>query len=141
MEEVKNKNEYEERMKKWKKEKDEINKQLKKKDYVLTVYQKGDEMLSDGDSERQVLIKRGWVVCSLEEIPEYIEYMKKSFWVHEEGLSEEEIENYPYEKKKWGRNYDLVIEPLSKELEESYLDGVERGFFESQRMIRDHDLN
>ena len=48
---------------------------------------------------------------------------------------------HPIEKKRWRRNYDLVIEPLSKELEESYLDGVERGFFESQRMIRDHDLN
>jgi hypothetical protein len=67
--------------------------------------------------------------------------MKKSFWEHEEGLSEEEIENYPFEKKRWGRNYNIVIEPLSKELEESYLDGVERGFFESQRLIRDHELD
>jgi hypothetical protein len=133
--------EFDKRFKKWKKEKDEINKQLKKKDYVLTVYQKGDEMLSNGDSERQVLIQRSWVVCSLEEIPEYIEYMKKPFWEVPDGLSEKEIKNYPYEKKKWGRHYNLVIEPLSKELEESYLDGVEKGFFESQRMIRDHDLN
>ena len=96
-------------------------------------------LLSNGDQERQVLTRRYWVVCSLEEIPEYIEYMKKSFWEHEEGLSEEEIENYPFEKKRWGRHYDLVIEPLSKELEESYLDGVEKGFFESWRLIRDHD--
>ena len=140
MEEVKNKNEYEERMKKWKKEKDEINKQLKKKDYVLTVYQKGDEMLSDGDSERQVLIQRSWVVCSLEEIPEYIEYMKKPFWIYEKGLSKKEIKNYPFEKKKWGIYYDLVIEPLSEELEKSYLSGSKEGFFETQRMIRDEDM-
>ena len=123
------------------KQRDEINERLKKKDYVLTVYQTGDVVLSNGDQERQVLTRRYWVVCSLEEIPEYIEYMKKSFWECEEGLTKKEIKNYSFEKKKWGRNYDLVIEPLSKELEESYLDGVEKGFFESQRMIRDDDLN
>ncbi len=133
--------ELEKRHKKWKKETGEIKEQLKKKDYVLTVHQTGDKMLSNGDQERQVLTRMYWVVCSLEEIPEYIEYMKKSFWEHEEGLSEEEIENYPFEKKRWGRNYNIVIEPLSKELEESYLDGVERGFFESQRLIRDHELD
>jgi hypothetical protein len=133
--------ELEKRHKKWKKETGEIKEQLKKKDYVLTVHQTGDVLLSNGDRERQVLTRRYWVVCSLEEIPEYIEYMKKSFWEHEEGLSEEEIENYPFEKKRWGRNYNIVIEPLSKELEESYLDGVERGFFESQRLIRDHELD
>jgi hypothetical protein len=133
--------EFEKRYKKWKKETDGINERLKKKDYVLTVYQTGDVVLSNGDQERQVLTRRYWVVCSLEEIPEYIEYMKKSFWECEEGLTKKEIKNYSFEKKKWGRNYDLVIEPLSKELEESYLDGVEKGFFESQRMIRDDDLN
>ena len=137
MEEVKNKNEYEERMKKWKKEKDEINKQLKKKDYVLTVYQKGDEMLSDGDSERQVLIKRGWVVCSLEEIPEYINGMKKPYWEHDKGLSEEEMENYPFDKKRWGRTTNIIIEPPSEELEKSYLGASKKGFFKDWRMIRD----
>ena len=138
---TKGKKELLKRYKKWTKRTGEIKERLKKKDYVLTVHQKGDVLLSNGDQERQVLTRRYWVVCSLEEIPEYIEYMKKSFWEHEEGLSEEEIENYPFEKKRWGRHYDLVIEPLSKELEESYLDGVERGFFESQRLIRDHELN
>ena len=139
MEEVKNKNDYKEKMKEWEKEKDEINKQLKKKDYVLTVYQKGDEMLSDGDSERQVLIQRSWVVCSLEEIPEYIEYMKKPFWEVPNGLSKKEIKNYPFEKKKWGRHYNVIIEPLSEEMEKSYLDGSKEGFFESWRLIRDDD--
>ena len=138
---VKNKKDYEEIRKEYRKETEETNERLKKKDYVLTVHQTGDVLLSNGDRERQVLTRRYWVVCSLEEIPEYIEYMKKSFWEHEEGLSEEEIENYPFEKKRWGRNYNIVIEPLSKELEESYLDGVERGFFESQRLIRDHELD
>ena len=116
-----------------------IEEQLKKKDYILTVYQTGDKDMSLGDYERQINPRRFYVVCSLEEIPEYIKYMKQSFWTHEEGLSKKEIKNYPFEKKRWGRNYNLVIEPLSKELEESYLDGVEKGFFESWRLIRDHD--
>ena len=140
MEEVKNKNEYEERMKEFEKEMDEINKQLKKKDYVLTVYQTGHKLMSGGDHERQVFPRRSWVVCSLEEIPEYIEYMKKPFWEVPNGLSKKEIKNYPYEKKKWGRHYNLVIEPLSEEMEKSYLDGSKEGFFETQRMIRDEDL-
>ena len=58
------------------KQMDEINKQLKKKDYVLTVYQTGDEMMSMGDFERQVIPNKFYVVCSLEEIPDYIKWMK-----------------------------------------------------------------
>jgi hypothetical protein len=139
MEEVKNLNDNEERMKKWKKEKDVINEQLKKKDYVLTVFMTGDEMLSGGDHERQINPRRCYEVCSLEEIPEYIEYMKQPFWIPEEGLSKKEIKNYPYEKKKWGRYSNVIIEPLSEEMEKSYLDGSKKGFFESWRLIRDDD--
>ena len=143
MEEVKNKNDYKEKMKEWKKEEekqmDEINKQLKKKDYVLTVFQTGDKGMSSGDHERQVFPRRSWVVCSLEEIPEYISYMKKPFWEVPNGLSKKEIKNYPFEKKKWGRHYNVIIEPLSEEMEKSYLDGSKEGFFESWRLIRDDD--
>ena len=135
MEEVKNKNEYEERMKKWKKEKDEINKQLKKKDYVLTVYQTGDTMMSNGDHERQVFPNRFYVVCSLEEIPNYIKKMKTSFWYPPKGLSEKEKKDYPFEKKKWGRYLDVVIEPFSKDMEENYLNGSKEGFFERWREV------
>ena len=120
------------------KQMDEINKRLKKKDYVLTVYQTGDKMMSNGNRERQVHPRRFYVVCSLEEIPEYINYMKQPFWEHEEGLSEKEIKNYPYEKKKWGRYWNVVIEPLSEEMEKSYLSGSKDGFFESWRIIRDN---
>ena len=131
--------EFDKRFKKWKKKTDGIEEQLKKKDYVLTVYQTGDEMLSDGDQERQVLTRRYWVVCSLEEIPEYIKYMKQPFWEHESSLSKKEIKNYPDDQKRWGRYYDLVIEPLSKDMEENYLSGSKGGFFKTWRMIRDDD--
>ena len=119
---------------------DEIDEQLKKKDYVLTVYQIVERMLSHGDPERQVKTNRFYVVCSLEEIPEYIEYMKKPFWEVPNCLSKKEIKNYPYEKKKWGRYWNVVIEPLSEEMEKSYLSGSKEGFFESWRMIRDSEV-
>ena len=114
MEEVKNKNDYKEKMKEWEKEKDEINKQLKKKDYVLTVYQTGDKGMSSGDHERQVFPNRSWVVCSLEEIPEYISYMKKPLWEVPNGLSKKEIKNYPFEKKVFFELKQIVGLPIPK---------------------------
>jgi hypothetical protein len=118
---------------------DEINERLKKKDYILTVYQTGDKELSDGDQKRQVQTSRFYVVCSLEEIPEYIKYMKQPFWGHEEGLSKKEIKNYPYEKKKWGRYWNVIIEPLSEEMEKDYLSGIKDGFFRTWRRIHKRD--
>ena len=118
---------------------DEIYERLKKKDYVLTVCQTGDFGMSNGDHEREVTTRRFWVVCSLEEIPEYIKYMKQPFWGCPKGLSKKEIKNYPFEKKKWGRYWNVVIEPLSEELEKNYLSGSKDGFFESWRRIHQRD--
>ena len=138
-EKVKNRKDFDERFERWKKKTYEINERLKKKDYVLTVYQTGDTILSHGKPERQVFPRRFFVVCSLEEIPEYIEYMKKPFWEHEEGLSKKEIKNYPFEKKKWGKYRDVVIEPLSEEMEKSYLSASKEGFFETWRMFHQEE--
>ena len=135
----KNKKDFEEIRKEEVKQRDEIDERLKKKDYVLTVYQTGHKGISLGDYEREVDTRRFYAVCSLEEIPEYIEYMKKPFWEVPDGLSEKEIKNYPYEKKKWGRYWNVVIEPLSEEMEKSYLSGSKEGFFKSWRTIRDGD--
>ena len=132
---VKNMKDYEELMKEYDKETDEINEQLKKKDYVLTVYQTGDELMSLGDHKRQVFPNKFYVVCSLEEIPEYINYMKEPFWSCEKGLSKKEIKNYPFEKKKWGRYWNVRIEPLSEEMEKNYLSASKEGFFETWRRI------
>ncbi len=119
----------------------EIKERLKKKDYVLTVYQTGDFGMSNGNHEREVTSRRFWVVCSLEEIPEYIKYMKQPFWEHESSLSQKEIKNYPSEKKRWGRYWNVVIEPLSEELEKNYLSGSKDGFFESWRRIHQRELD
>ena len=136
---VKNKKDYEEIRKEDRQETEETNERLKKKDYVLTVYQTGDEMMSRGEYEREVDTRRFYAVCSLEEIPEYIEYMKKPFWTHEEGLSKKEIKNYPHEKKKWGKYWNVIIEPLSEELEKNYLSASKEGFFETWRMFHQEE--
>ena len=132
---VKNTKDYEEIRKEYRKENDEIDERLKRKDYVLTVYQTGDEMMSRGEYERQVDTRRFFAVCSLEEIPNYIKKMKTSFWYPPEGLSEKEKKDYPFEKKKWGRYLDVVIEPFSKDMEENYLNGSKEGFFERWREV------
>jgi hypothetical protein len=96
------KKEYKERMKEWKKEQVILRKQLRKKDYILTVHQTGDEFMSGYDYENQVVCRRFYAVCSLLEIQDYIERMKQGFWEPtEKGLSKKELDNYPHEKKKW----------------------------------------
>ena len=85
---VMNKKEFEKLDKKYDKEIDEIDEWLKKKDYILTVYQTGDKNMSLGDYEREVTPNRFYVVCSLEEIPEYIQYMKQPFWGCPKGFIE-----------------------------------------------------
>ena len=119
---------------------EEIKERLKKKDYILTVYQTGHKGMSSGDIKRQIDVRRYWVVCSLEEIPDYIKSMKQPFWTHEEGLSKKEIDNYSFEKKKWGIYSNVIIEPLSEELEKNYLSSSKDGFFKNWRMFRDTDL-
>ena len=126
---IKNKMDYKERLK----QSNEIDERLKKKEYVLTVYQSGHHMMSCGEYERQVTPRRFWVNCSLEEIPEYIKLMKQPFWACPKGLTKKEIKNYPYENKKWGIYTNVVIEPFSEELEKSYLSASKKGFFESRR--------
>ena len=132
---VKKKQEYKDYIKEVRKENEEVNERLKKKDYILTVYQKGDKMMSGGEYERQLELRRFFAVCSLEEIPDYIKWMKEPFWGCPKGLSKKEIKNYPFKKKKWGQYYDLVIEPLSEEMEKNYIGASKEGFFESHRMI------
>ena len=137
---VKNKKDYEEIRKEYHKQIDEINERLKKKDYILTVYQIGDKLMSGGDYEKQMRKYKFYVPCSLEEIPNYIKWMKEPFWIPEEkGLSKKEIKNYPFEKKKWGRYWNVRIEPLSEEMEKNYLSASKEGFFETWRRIHQRD--
>ena len=126
----------------WEKRIDEqnkrIDKNLKRKDYVLTVYQTGDEGMSSGDRSRQVELRRFYVPVSLEEIPEYIQFMKEPFWLSPKDMTEKEKKKVPYKDKKWGKYSNIVIEPLSKELEENYLDGSKKGWFEHYRNCKEN---
>ena len=54
---VKNKKDNKEIEKKDIKQIDEIDEQLKKKDYILTVHQTGDEMMSLGELENQICMR------------------------------------------------------------------------------------
>ena len=50
------------------KELEERQIRVKKKDYIVTLYERGCNILSDGDCERQIFPNKCYVVCSLEEI-------------------------------------------------------------------------
>jgi|TARA_Y100000294_G_scaffold23399_1_gene19908 hypothetical protein len=128
-----------ERMKKLKKE---IEVELDKKDYLLTVVQTGDSVMSGGDHARQVVPRRYYTHASLREIPQVISNMTRPFWQSKSNSLKDDLSNadeIDFEDKLWGINTRLVIEPLSKELEESYLDGSKKGFFETHRIMLAHE--
>jgi hypothetical protein len=123
-------------------QRDEIRKNLKEKNYLITAYLEGDMYCSFGDPNRMVGSRRYYAVVSLEEIPDYIKRLNQPFWNHEsytkdKKLTKKEIENIPFDEKKWGIYSDIRIEPLSEDLENSYLESVENGFFETLRNIHD----
>ena len=119
------------------KQREEINENLNRKDYVVTVYENGYDFF--GRNEK-ISPRRYWHACSLNEISELISHMKTSFWTHpdlKDDMSEKDIEKIPFEEKKWGINTHIIIEPLSKKLEKDYLRNVEHGFFETYRQFTD----
>ena len=125
-------------LQKGKKQREEINENLNRKDYVVTVYENGDDFF--GMNGKKISPRRYWHPCSLNEISELISYMKNPFWTHpdlKDDMSKKGIEKILFEEKKWGINTRIVIEPLSKKLEKDYLQNVEHGFFETYRQFTD----
>ena len=117
------------------KQREEINENLNRKDYVVTVYENGYDF-----NREKISPRRYWHPCSLNEISELISYMKNPFWTHpdlKDDMSKKGIEKILFEEKKWGINTRIVIEPLSKKLEKDYLQNVEHGFFETYRQFTD----
>ena len=112
----------------------EINENLLRKDYLVTVFQAGDKTMSTGEWERQDAPRRYYQHCSLQDLPKIIEGMQIGYWRHpdlKEDLSN--ADEIPFEEKLWGINHSIVIEPLTRELQEEYLRKVEGGFFETYR--------
>ena len=116
------------------KQKVEITENLFRKDYLVTIFQTGDQTMSTGDFERQESPRRYYQHCSLQDLPEVIAHMQTGFWKHPDLKADlSNAKDIPFEEKKWGINYDITIEPIAKELEENYLKKVKSGFFENYR--------
>ena len=117
---------------------DELNEKLDSKDYIITVYSKGDEIMSSGDRERQISPRRTYKKVSLNELSKIIDGMGSSYWNHPDLKSDKSnASDIPFEEKNWGVDYDIVVEPLSEELEQNYLSASEKDFFKIQRRMKD----
>jgi|TARA_X000001036_G_C20532089_1_gene746657 hypothetical protein len=128
--------EYKEMMKKATTQSKARDKRLNQKDYLITATTTGCEHMSFGKSERKVFPNQYYATVSLNEIEEYIGMMKRGFWEHPDLLDDKSnAEEIPHEEKKWGRYSNIVIEPLSEELEKSYLEASKEGFFKTHRQI------
>ena len=109
---------------------------LSRKDYLITAYKSGCKIMSFGDHDKMVSPRRFYADVSLNEIEEYIRMMKRGFWEHPDLLADKSnAEDIPFEEKKWGRYSNIVIEPLSEELEKSYLDASSKDFFKIHRNL------
>ena len=128
--------EYKEWMKKATNQRMARDEQLNKKDYLITATTTGCENMSLGKSERKIFPKLYHATVSLNEIEDYIRRMKRGFWEHPDLLDDgSNADIIPYEEKKWGRYSNIVIEPLSEELEKSYLDASSKDFFKIHRNL------
>ena len=132
--------EYKEWMKKATSQSEARDKRLNQKDYLITATTTGCEHMSFGKSERKIFPQLYRVTVSLNEIEEYIHMMKRGFWEHPDLLDDRSnAEEIPHEEKKWGRYSNIVIEPLSEELEKSYLKASDEGFFKTHRQILSYE--
>ena len=128
--------EYKEMMIKTKQQSEVRNKTLNQKDYLITATTTGCEIMSFGKTERKIFPRQHYATVSLNEIEEYIHRMKRGFWEHKDLLDDfSNADEIPHEEKKWGRYSNIRIEPLSEELEKSYLNASEEGFFKMHRQI------
>ena len=132
--------EYKEMMIKTTQQSEARNKTLNQKDYLITATTTGCEIMSFGKTERKIFPRQHYATVSLNEIEEYIHRMKRGFWEHKDLLDDfSNADEIPYEEKKWGRYSNIVIEPLSAELEKSYLNASEEGFFKMHRQILSYE--
>lgn len=109
---------------------------MNRKDFLITVYECGDEVMSEGDVERQVLPRRYFERVSLNQLKDRLDKIYRGFWTHpelkEDFSNEKEI---PFKEKKFGIVSNIFVEPLSENLEERYLRASKRGFFKSRRLV------
>ena len=117
-----------------KEQKKEINDNLFKKEYIVTIFQTGDKTMSCGIWDKQVSPRRSFQVASLNDLPDIINKMQIGFWQHpdlKEDLSN--AKKIEFDEKQWGIYHNITIEPLTEELEKQYLNKSKQGFFEHHR--------
>ena len=132
--------EYDKVMAKADVERKRVDALLERKDYLITAYKSGDLLMSSGDHERMVSPRRFYADVSLSEIDSYIRGMTRGFWEHPDLLADgSNADDIPYEEKRWGKYSNIVIEPLSEELEKSYLDASSKDFFKIHRDLSSFD--
>lgn len=81
----------------------DLKKTLDRKDYLITVYQVGDELMSMDDIDKQVLPRRYYQNVSLGELGKILKKIYMGFWTHQdlkEDFSNEK--KIPYEQKEMG---------------------------------------
>ena len=128
--------EYDEILKRATKVNEARDEKLNRKDYLITAFVFGCDVMSFGKSERKISPRRYFVPVSLNEIEQYIGMMKRGFWEHPDLKSDgSNADDIPHEEKKWGRYSNIVIEPLSEELEKDYVGSSKLGFFKNHREI------
>ena len=115
-----------------------LDETMNRKDFLITVYECGDEVMSEGDVERQVLPRRYFERVSLNQLKDRLDKIYRGFWTHpelkEDFSNEKEI---PFKEKKFGIVSNIFVEPLSENLEERYLRASKRGFFKMKRYMYD----
>ena len=115
-----------------------LDETMNRKDFLITVYECGDEVMSEGDVDKQVLPRRYFERVSLNQLKDRLDKIYRGFWTHpdlkEDFSNEKEI---PFKEKKFGIVSNIFVEPLSEKLEERYLRASERGFFKMKRYMYD----
>ena len=99
----------------------------------------GDVTMTMGSPERQDCVRRYYVPnASLEDIQDTIQKMNEPCWTHpnlKDCSTEKEKDAIPFEEKRWSIVYGFDIEPMTKELQDAYVEGAKDGFFKKYRAM------
>ena len=124
------------------KQRKELAENLERKDYILTVYQSGDQVMSANDNERQVAPRRYFQRVSLLELSEILEHVNDGFWQHPDLKADKSnASEIPFKEKMFGIITNIVVMPLSEELEKTYVESSKKDFFKHQRMFYSRDIS
>ena len=94
-----------------------IDEKLKSVNYVLRIKQEGCGRYLKRFPDSMIEDRMFFEFVSLEQIPEYIGMMQRSFWTHEsltDYMSNEEIHSIPLNERKWGIYQDIRILTLEE---------------------------